>query len=81
VVSGIGGNSDLITDHQTGRLVAEATPQAWASTVLELLRNPDEAKLLGAAARRRIDEHFSLAAVVERYLDLYRAMVDGRWPA
>ncbi len=81
VVSGIGGNSDLIADHVTGRLVPDATPQAWASTLLELLRNPEEATRLGAGARRRIDEQFSLAAVVDRYVDLYREMVDGRWPA
>ncbi len=81
VVSGIGGNSDLVTDHETGRLVADATPQAWASTLLELLRNREEARRLGTAARRRIDEHFSLAAIVDRYLDLYRAMIEGRWPA
>ena len=81
VVSGIGGNSDLVTDHETGRLVADATPQAWTSTLLELLRNPEEARRLGTGARRRIDEQFSLAAVVDRYLDLYQAMVDGRWPA
>ncbi|HWT77997.1 MAG TPA: glycosyltransferase family 4 protein, partial [Candidatus Methylomirabilis sp.] len=81
VVSGIGGNSDLVTDHETGRLVADATPQAWTSTLLELLRNPEEARRLGTGARRRIDEQYSLAAVVDRYLDLYQAMVDGRWPA
>jgi glycosyltransferase involved in cell wall biosynthesis len=81
VVSGIGGNCDLIADHVTGRLVADATPQAWASTLVELLRNPEEANRLGAGARRRIDEQFSLGAVVDRYVDLYREMVDGRWPA
>ena len=81
VVSGIGGNSDLITDQETGRLVADATPDAWASTLLELLRNPRKRSDLGTAARRRIDEQFSLAAVVDRYLDLYQAMIDGRWPA
>ena len=81
VVSGIGGNSDLITDHATGRLVADATAEAWAATLLELLNNPEEAKRLGTAARQRIDEQFSLVAVVDRYLDLYQALVDGRWPA
>jgi glycosyltransferase involved in cell wall biosynthesis len=81
VVSGIGGNSDLIADHVTGRLVADATPQAWASTLLELLRNPEDATRLGAGARRRIDEQFSLATVVDRYVDLYREMVERRWPA
>ena len=40
VVSGIGGNTDLIADGQTGRLVMEPTAEAWSRTLLELLENP-----------------------------------------
>jgi glycosyltransferase involved in cell wall biosynthesis len=81
VVSGIGGNSDLVADHETGRLVASATPQAWASTLLELLGNPVEARRLGTAARQRIDNEYSLRIVVDRYLKLYAEMTEGCWPA
>ncbi len=80
VVSGIGGNIDLVADQQTGRLVAERTPQAWASSLVDLLENPAEARGLGAAARRRIEEHFSLRVVVDHYLELYRRLIDRRWP-
>ncbi len=79
-VSGIGGNTDLIEDGTTGRLVASPTPQAWSQTMLELLDNPPEAQALGAAARRRIDEEFALSVVVDRYVDLYRKMLAGTWP-
>jgi L-malate glycosyltransferase len=81
VVSGIGGNSDLVADHETGRLVASATPQAWASTLLELLGDPVEARRLGTAARQRIDNEYSLRIVVDRYLKLYAEMIEGCWPA
>ena len=79
-VSGIGGNTDLIEDGATGRLVASPTPQAWSQTLLELLDNPPEAQRPGAAARRRIDEEFALSVVVDRYVDLYRRMIAGTWP-
>ena len=78
VASGIGGNTDLIEDRRTGRLVAESTPDAWASTLVELIRNPAEASSLGAAARRLIEERFSLRVVVDRYLELYRQILDGQ---
>ena len=78
VASGIGGNTDLIEDRRTGRLVAESTPDAWASTLVELIRNPAEASSLGAAARRLIEERFSLRVVVDRYLELYGQIIDGR---
>ena len=79
-VSGIGGNTDLIEDGVTGRLVTDATPQAWSQTLVELLDNPVEARRLGAAGRRRIDEEFALSVVVDRYVELYRRMLAGTWP-
>ena len=80
VASGIGGNTDLIDDGQTGRLVATATPGAWSQALVELLENPGEARRMGEAARRRIDLEFALGVVVDRYLDLYRRMIAGSWP-
>jgi glycosyltransferase involved in cell wall biosynthesis len=80
VVSGIGGNTDLIAEGQTGRLVSEATPEAWSRTLLELIEDPAEGERLGLAARRRIESEFALPVVVDRYLNLYRRMIDGTWP-
>ena len=77
VVSGIGGNTDLVADGETGRLVMDPTAQAWSTCLLELLENPDEAHRLGAAARQRIDQEFAHSVVVDRYLELYRRMIAG----
>jgi glycosyltransferase involved in cell wall biosynthesis len=79
-VSAIGGNTDLIDDGATGRLVKSPTPAAWTQTLLELLDDSSHARQLGAAARRRIDEEFALSVVVDRYVDLYRKMLAGTWP-
>jgi L-malate glycosyltransferase len=75
VVSGIGGNTDLIADGETGRLVMSPTAQSWSNTLLELLEKPDEAQRLGANARQRIDREFAHNVVVDRYLELYRQMI------
>jgi L-malate glycosyltransferase len=80
VVSGIGGNTDLITEGQTGRLVMEPTAGAWSKTLLETLENPSEAFRLGTAARHRIDAEYAHSVVVDRYLELYRKMIAGDWP-
>ena len=79
-VSGIGGNTDLIDQGTSGRLVGSPTREAWSQTLLELLDNPSEATRLGLAARRRIDEEFALSVVVDRYVELYRRMIAGTWP-
>jgi glycosyltransferase involved in cell wall biosynthesis len=77
VVSGIGGNADLITDGQTGRLIAEPSPQSWSSTLIELLENPAEASRLRVSARNRIEREFDLRVVVDRYAELYRRLIEG----
>ena len=74
-VSGIGGNTDLIEDDTTGVLVNEPTAAAWSSALIGLLRDPTRAKDLGAAARRRIDSEFALRVVVDRYVELYRRLM------
>jgi glycosyltransferase involved in cell wall biosynthesis len=77
VVSSIGGNTDLVTDRHTGRLVEAATPEAWSAAVLELVDHPEESRRMGAAARERIDREFALPVVVDRYCDLYRRLLEG----
>jgi len=75
VVSGVGGNTDLIEHGRTGLLVPSPTPEAWSATLLDLIHNPSEALRLGQAARDRIETEYSLRAVVDRYVDLYRALI------
>jgi glycosyltransferase involved in cell wall biosynthesis len=74
-VSGIGGNTDLIDDRETGRLVADSNPQAWAAVLLELLQDAPAARRMGQAARQRIDDEFALPVVVDRYLELYNRLL------
>ncbi len=81
VVSGIGGNTDLVCDGRTGRLVTAATPEAWSQALLDLLDDPVMAKSMGAAARERIEREFAIPVVVDRYCELYRRLIHSTWPA
>lgn len=80
VVSGIGGNMDLVTDGVNGRLVLSATALEWSTALLDLLHNPDLARELGRTARSRIEAEYALDVVVDRYVDLYRRLIAGEWP-
>jgi glycosyltransferase involved in cell wall biosynthesis len=81
VVSRIGGNTDLVSEGQTGRLVGGVKPDDWSRTLLELIESPAEARRMGDAARRHIEQQFALTVVVDRYLDLYRRLIAGTWPS
>jgi glycosyltransferase involved in cell wall biosynthesis len=65
------GNPELIGHEEHGLLVPPRDPEALAAAVLRLLANPDWARALGRAGRRRVVAGFSTAAKVERLERLY----------
>ncbi len=75
LASDIGGNTDLIEQGITGKLVAIGDRPAWASALIQAIENVDESRRIGEAARRRIEREFALPVVVDRYLALYRRML------
>jgi glycosyltransferase involved in cell wall biosynthesis len=77
LASDIGGNTDLLESGGAGQLVAPQDRPAWTEALVRVLTDRDLAARLGAAARRRIDEEYSLAAVVDRYVALYRRLLAG----
>ena len=70
IATDVGGNADLLTA-ETGVLVPKADPQAFATALVELARDPARARLMGAAGRQRVDKHFSMAAMVATYQTVY----------
>jgi glycosyltransferase involved in cell wall biosynthesis len=71
VASAAGGNLDLITPGIDGMLVSPLDPAAWARGIDRLLTDAEEARRLGAAARRTAWETFALTHTVARTLELY----------
>jgi glycosyltransferase involved in cell wall biosynthesis len=60
---------------ETGALVPKAEPPALAEKLRELLELAPEARLArGALARRRVEENFSLQAIVARYAALFHEL-------
>jgi glycosyltransferase involved in cell wall biosynthesis len=74
VATRVGGTPEAVVDGETGVLVPPDDVPSLASALGRLLDDPAAAAALGAAARRRIDQHYSLqtmvAATERLYLDL-----------
>ena len=76
------GNPELVGHEAQGLLVPPRDPEALAQAVLRLLADPEWARELGLAGRRRVVEGFSTRAKVERLEGLYaRLAVAGTRPA
>jgi glycosyltransferase involved in cell wall biosynthesis len=70
VVTDVGDSAYVVAD--AGLLVPPGDPAAMADAIGQLIEAGPQRRLrLGAAARQRIENEFSLSAVVRRYGDLY----------
>ena len=67
VASRRGGLPEIVLDGETGFLVPCADPEAIAGRLATLAREPDLRHRQGAAARRRVLEHFALERMVREH--------------
>jgi glycosyltransferase involved in cell wall biosynthesis len=74
VCSNAGGNSEVIVDAVTGFVFRTGDVQYAADKVTQLLTDNALAASMGLQGRQRIHTEFGLGRMVERHLDLYRAL-------
>jgi glycosyltransferase involved in cell wall biosynthesis len=75
VASSVGGVPELVVDGKTGWLVPPGDAEALAARLRLLLRSPEERLTMGAKARARVRDHFSLAQMTENFGKLYDELV------
>ena len=72
IATDVGGNPELVDAGRTGVLVPPSNPSALADAMLQMLDEPTASRM-GKAGRVRIEQHFSLDAMVASYSKLYDA--------
>jgi len=71
VASATGGNPEVVVDNESGLLFPVGDSGSLASKLLLLREQGDRRTRLGRQALQRIQEHFSMDAMVSRYERLY----------
>jgi glycosyltransferase involved in cell wall biosynthesis len=66
---------EVVADGKTGLLVEPGDHEALAAALDKLLANPENARALGEAGRDRAHEHFSVARMTDRTVDVYETVV------
>jgi L-malate glycosyltransferase len=74
----VGGNRDAVVDGETGLLVGERSPEAFARALIELLRNEPLRAQMGAAGFRRCQELFEVGKTIGQLEDLYESLMMAR---
>jgi glycosyltransferase involved in cell wall biosynthesis len=71
IASSVGVNREIVT-HSVGRLVEKE--EGWIAAITELGSDPSLRQQMGDAARRRVEEHYSLAATGPTIVKLFEGM-------
>jgi glycosyltransferase involved in cell wall biosynthesis len=75
VASAVGGIPEVVTDKETGLLVAPEDPTALARGIEAVLDDPAGAAERAAAARRLVEARFSHSVSVSRLLAVYESLL------
>ena len=75
IASDVGGLHEVVEDDRTGIVVPPADPKAIASAIVRLIESDELRARMGAAARARVVENYSMEKMAARTLALYRACV------
>lgn len=75
IASPVGVNPEIVDDGRAGLLAS--TSREWYQALSRLCADPALRASVGETARRRIVEHYSIASVLETYLDLFSRVVAG----
>jgi glycosyltransferase involved in cell wall biosynthesis len=80
VASDIPGNRDLVIPEETGILYPLGDSGELTRRTNALLRDTALMKRLGANARTRIEQHFSLGRMVDAHAELYQQLLNNQSP-
>jgi glycosyltransferase involved in cell wall biosynthesis len=79
VATDVGGNREVVLDAITGFLVPPRNPEALAEAMLRMMDLPEEKRReMGKAARKHIEENFSLDRVVDMWEALYKELLEQK---
>jgi L-malate glycosyltransferase len=78
VATNVGGAREAIIEGETGYLVPSGDDALMAERIVALLRQPEEARKMGAAGRRVVSEKFSCEAQLAGTERLYERLLQAR---
>jgi glycosyltransferase involved in cell wall biosynthesis len=78
VVTDTGGNPEVVVDGTSGLLFPVGDAEQLARKLLFLRGDRDSRERLGRQALQRVEEHFSLDAMIANYEQMYETLAGHR---
>jgi glycogen synthase len=77
VASRVGGIPEVVVDGETGWLVEPGDPAALGRALRHALEDGERGRRMGAAGRRRVEQHFSWDRIAERTMAVYTDAIEA----
>jgi glycosyltransferase involved in cell wall biosynthesis len=75
VATAVSGTVQVVVPNETGLLVPPGDAKLLAQAIEQLLTNPMQTRVMGAAGKRRVEEEFSAQRQAADHLALYRRLL------
>ncbi len=72
IATNVGGIKEIILNDKTGLLVPPSAPKALSQALKQLLISPSQRMQMGDLAYNRINKHFSLDCMAEKYITAFK---------
>ena len=72
------GSAKAVHHGRNGLVVVEHSPDAYAAAILELLADPVRRRMLGAAARRTVEDEYGWGRVIDQVEAIYCTVLQRR---
>jgi len=77
VATNVGSVPEIVIDGLTGFLVPPGAPEQFAQVMLQVLRDPELARKLGEAGRKRVEQKFTVERMISQTESLLLELVDS----
>ena len=67
-----GGTNEIIENNRTGFLINPSSPQELSEKIEVLVNNIQLRKTMGITGRQRIEDHFSINSMVNKFIQVYK---------
>jgi L-malate glycosyltransferase len=75
IATNVGGNAEAVEDGVSGLIVAPEDAAALALAISQLLADPAKAREMGSAGRKRVEERFTIDAMMRRITRVYDGLL------
>lgn len=71
----VGGIPEVIREGETGFVVPPKDPEALADAMIKLLKDPERQRTMGLAAKKWVDQKFSVEEMIQKISQLYEELI------